>query len=105
MKMNPLPLRIGFSCLLFFTSVSAWAVPEEVAVRWHPLSFGSALGATLVFGLVGIGMAILGFKIFDALIRFNLEKEICENKNIAAAILSGSIVLGICLIIAAAVMG
>jgi uncharacterized membrane protein YjfL (UPF0719 family) len=57
--------------------------------------------ASIVFGLVGIVLAIVGFKLFDIVTPFNLEKEMCENKNIAVGILAAAIVLGICHIIAA----
>ena len=96
---------LALGLLLFTTAPSAFAITEDSFVSWPPTSFGGALLATLVFGLIGIGLAILGFKLFDACIRFNLEKEICENKNIAAAILSAAIIAGICLIVAAAVHG
>jgi uncharacterized membrane protein YjfL (UPF0719 family) len=49
-------------------------------------------------------VAIVGFKLFDALIPFNLEQEICEKQNLAVAILCAGMVLGICLIVAAAVL-
>jgi len=68
---------------------------------WHPTSFGEAVLATAVFGLMGIVLALIGFKLFDLITPFNLEKEMCENKNIAVGILCGGIVLGICWIVAA----
>src|SRR5438128_4270184 len=105
MKISSLLFRIGLIILLLAGVPSAFAITEDSVVSWPPTSFGSALVATLVFGLVGIGLAILGFKLFDACIRFNLEKEICENKNIAAAILSAAMIVGICIIVAAAVSG
>jgi putative membrane protein len=105
MKISSLFYRTGLLLVLLAAAPSAFAVTEDSIVSWPPTSFGGALLATLVFGLVGIGLAILGFKMFDACIRFNLEKEICENKNVAAAILSAAIIAGICLIVAAAVHG
>ena len=60
--------------------------------------------STVIFGAIGIIMAIAGFKLFDAVIHFNVEQEICEKNNIAAAILAGSMIIGICLIIAFAVL-
>ena len=69
---------------------------------WHPTTFGEAVLATAVFGLMGIVLAIIGFKLFDLVTPFNLEKEMCENKNVAVGILCGGIVLGICWIVAAA---
>jgi uncharacterized membrane protein YjfL (UPF0719 family) len=60
-----------------------------------------SLLASIAFGLVGIVLAIAGFKLFDWAIPFDLEKEMCQNKNIAVGILCAAIVLGVCHIIAA----
>jgi len=81
--------------------LSTFAASAEGGGSWHPASFGQAVLSTFVFGLVGIVLAILGFKLFDFITPFNLEKEMCENKNIAVGILCGGIVLGICWIVAA----
>jgi uncharacterized membrane protein YjfL (UPF0719 family) len=59
-----------------------------------------SIGSTLVFGIVGIILATVGFKVFDWLIKADIEKEIFEHKNMAAALLSGAFILGISLIIA-----
>jgi len=70
----------------------------------HPGTLLEAIVQTLVFGLIGIGLTIVGFKVFDAVIPFNLEAEIAERQNIAVAILCGAMILGISLIVAAAVL-
>ncbi len=69
---------------------------------WPPHTFFQALLGSVAFGLVGIVLAIVGFKLFDAVIPFSLEKEICEKGNLAVAILSAAMILGICLIISKA---
>jgi putative membrane protein len=55
-----------------------------------------------VFGLAGIVMAILGYKLFDKMTPGDLHAEIFERKNVAAAILAGSVIIGVSLILAAA---
>ncbi len=78
---------------------------EEAALgsapSWHPANLLEAVVSSVIFGLVGIVLAMAGFKLFDLITPFNLEKEMCENKNIAVGILCAAIVLGICHIIAA----
>jgi uncharacterized membrane protein YjfL (UPF0719 family) len=69
---------------------------------WHAESFGMAVAATLVFGFIGIFLAVIGFKIFDWVTPGHLEKEILEKQNMAAAIIAGAIVIGICMIVARA---
>jgi len=57
----------------------------------------------LVFALLGIILFVLSFSILDKLTPYSLWKEIVEEKNIALAILIGSMSIGMCMIIAAAV--
>jgi uncharacterized membrane protein YjfL (UPF0719 family) len=87
--------------------LAASALAQDGVTRggaWQPSTLLWAIISTLIFGLLGIVMAILGFKLFDALTPFHLEREICEKQNIAVAILCGAMVLGICIIIAVVVL-
>jgi hypothetical protein len=97
---------LALAALAFWGGASSavWAQTEGRAGAWRPDSFLMSVLSTLVFGLIGIVVAIVGFKLFDALIPFNLEQEICEKQNLAVAILCAGMVLGICLIVAAAVL-
>ena len=55
-----------------------------------------------LFGVVGIVLVFIGFKVFDkAIARIDLEAEICKG-NVAAAILSGAAIIAVAIIIAAA---
>lgn len=66
-------------------------------------AFGGALIATAIFGVVGIALMLLGFKAFDWMTpKIDLEKELGENKNVAIAIVVASVILGIAIVIAAA---
>lgn len=84
-------------------TASAFAQDGTVTRGANHLSVEGVL-STLVYGFAGILLATLGFKLFDLLIKADIEKEIFENKNVAAAILSASFILGVALIIAAAVL-
>jgi putative membrane protein len=87
--------------------VPLWAdeASEGVALPpdfWHHL-WGGFIG-TVIFGLLGIALAVLGFKVFDWLTpRIDIQRELGEKQNIAVAILVGAILLGICHIVAVAV--
>jgi putative membrane protein len=88
----------------FFMTASAHA--ETVAApTWHAQTLTEAILNMLLFAAIGIAAAIIGFKVFDKCTPGDLAREIVENKNVAAAILSAAVVLGVCLIIAAAMMG
>ncbi len=67
---------------------------------WPPNSLWEACLATLLFGLIGIGLAVLGFKAFDKVTPGNLEEEILKKNNLSAAIVTAAFILGICFIIA-----
>lgn len=92
-----------FTLALLASTAPVWAQP---ATRPAPnmQSLGYAVLSTLIFGLLGVGIAIAGFKLFDAATPFHLEREICEKQNLAAALLAGFTVLGICIIVAATVL-
>jgi putative membrane protein len=60
---------------------------------------------TLVFSLVGILLFGLAFLIIVKIAPFSTRKEIEEDQNTALAILIGSVIIGIALIVAAAVHG
>ncbi len=66
-------------------------------MEWNLLLVVNAL----VFGLVGIFLAILGFKIFDWITpKIHVETELAEKHNIAVAIVCAAVILGICHIVA-----
>jgi len=69
---------------------------------WQHL-WGGFVG-TVIFGLLGIALAVLGFKVFDWLTpRIDVQRELGEKHNIAVAILMAAVLLGICHIVAVAV--
>lgn len=61
------------------------------------------LASAVLFSLVGIIVLILSFIVVDKIIPEDLWKEIVEHKNVALAILAASMMLGISIIIAAAI--
>jgi uncharacterized membrane protein YjfL (UPF0719 family) len=69
---------------------------------WAAKSLGEALGHMALFGLVGVLVAVIGYKLFDKCTPGDLHKEIIENKNTAAAIIGAAVIIGVCLIVAAA---
>ena len=76
---------VVFTLILGSAAASAMAQARAEGARSTPPRSGLR-SSTVVFGFVGIVMTILGFKMFDALIKFNLAEEICEKQNIAAAL-------------------
>jgi uncharacterized membrane protein YjfL (UPF0719 family) len=77
---------------------------SEPIQTWHPQNLGQALAYMLVFAATGIAAAIAGYKLFDKCTPGDLNKEILQNKNIAAAIVAAAVILGVCMIIAVAML-
>ena len=104
MKTNPL-LRSTGLLLLFRAAPLLAADPALPPATWHAQSLAQAVLNMLLFVAIGIAAAILGYKLFDKCTPGDLSKEILENKNIAAAIVAGAVILGVSIIIAAAMLG
>ena len=93
-----------------FTAVITLLAPtiaqaQTDATNWHASSVLGALGLTALFSLAGVILAIVSYKLFDLCTPGQLHKEIIENKNTAAAIVGGAVIVGVCIIIAAAIVG
>ncbi|MCL9807145.1 DUF350 domain-containing protein [Flavobacterium amniphilum] len=60
---------------------------------------------SVVFSAIGIIILILGYVLIEKITPENTWKEIVQNKNIALAIVFGALIIGISLIISAAIHG
>ena len=47
----------------------------------------------------------MGYKLFDKCTPGELHREIIEHKNVAAAVIGGAVILGVSIILAAAMLG
>ena len=68
-----------------------------------PLETG-ILGS-IVYGLIGTAMAVFAAKVVDWITPGSLFKQLTDEKNVPLAIFAGLMVLGICIIIAASILG
>ncbi|MFM7150488.1 MAG: DUF350 domain-containing protein [Gemmataceae bacterium] len=84
--------------MLLFGSTSAGGL-----FPWPPNTLWEAALASTIFGLIGIALVIFSFKVFDWMTPGNLQEEILKKNNLSAAILAGAFLVGICIIIAAAI--
>lgn len=78
-------------------SVLALAIPLEGLIP--------VLVTTLVFVLLGLIVFAVAFLVISKASPFSVRKEIEEDQNIALAIVIASVILGVALIIAAAIHG
>ncbi len=84
---------------------AALAAEADPVSHLHSNSVPQALGLMVLFAMIGIAVAITGYRLFDKFTPGDLHKEIVENKNVAAAIIAGSVILGVSIIVAAAIIG
>jgi putative membrane protein len=68
-------------------------------------SFARPLLATVIYSLLGILIFGVGFFVISRIAPFSLRKEIEEDQNTALAIVIGSVMLGLAIVIAAAIHG
>ena len=66
---------------------------------------GTVFLATIVYAVLGIGIFVIGFRLWDRLTPIDIWKEIAEKHNIALAVLSGAIAIALAIIIGAAIHG
>jgi putative membrane protein len=60
--------------------------------------------SALIFGLLGIALVILGFKVFDWITpRIDIQRELGEKHNVAVAIVCAGVIIGICIVISRAI--
>ena len=72
------------------------ALPQAATPLWR-LMLDAAL-----FGICGIILLIIGYYLWELITPYNLRREIHENRNIAVAIVVAAFILGMAIIIAAA---
>jgi putative membrane protein len=74
-----------------------------LAEQWHLDTVGMSLLAVAAFGVLGIALLILGFKLFEWVTpKLNVEEELTKG-NIAVAIVVAASILGVALIVLRAI--
>jgi putative membrane protein len=72
-------------------------------IQWAP--FVQAVVSSIVYSTVGIVMFALSFLLINALTPFSIRKEIEEDQNSALAIVIAAVIIGLGLVISAAIHG
>jgi putative membrane protein len=80
-------------------------VAEAASGGWHAGSIGESVLAMAIFALAGIILAIVGYKLFDYCTPGDLHEEIVKHRNVAAAVIGAAVIVGVCIVVAAAIMG
>jgi putative membrane protein len=69
------------------------------AEQWNYEAFGMSLLAAGSFGVLGIALLALGFKVFEWITpKLNVEEELAKG-NVAVAVMIASVILGVAAIV------
>jgi uncharacterized membrane protein YjfL (UPF0719 family) len=70
---------------------------------WAAQNLGSALLAAALFGVLGIALTMLGYKVFDWITpNLDLQRELGEKGNIAVAIVVAAVIIGTVILVVSA---
>ena len=94
-------------------SISGWVLPVTLAFADSsavidgtvPARLWTHLLAAIVFSLVGVAVLGVCFFLMNKLSPFSIKKEIEEDQNVALAVIMGAVIIGMSIIIAAAILG
>ena len=57
-----------------------------------------------IFGITGIALLIVGYYIWELVTPYNLRRELQENKNVAVAVVAAAFIVGMAIVVAAALV-
>lgn len=79
--------------------------PTATSGGYDPAADIRVLIISIVYALVGMGLLYAGYKVFDMLTPTDMQKAIFADGNRAVAIIAGAFILGLAIIIGAAIHG
>jgi uncharacterized membrane protein YjfL (UPF0719 family) len=62
-----------------------------------------SLVGSVVYSAIGVFIFLVAYKLMEWLLPFNVDKELAEDQNTAVGIVVGSVMIGLAIIIAAAI--
>ncbi len=104
-------MKFGFTIATFLVGIasvaSAIQVSGEAGEATRFLSGWDLLNGIIgvvVYSALGLAVLLIGFKVFDKATPFSLNKEIAEDNNVAAGVVVAGIMIGLGIIVAAAIL-
>ena len=79
-------------------------IPAADAVTLTPMPLWRLLLDASLFGIAGIALLIVGYYIWELVTPYNLRRELQEHKNLAVAVVVAAFILGMAIVIAAAII-
>ncbi len=100
MKMIQVISRGSFAALAGTLLIPALAHAQQAGAQRIGLVAGLIL--SIVYGLVGILLLMIGYKIFEWITPFSVNDALSKDQNRAVGIVVGAIFIGVAIIVAAA---
>jgi putative membrane protein len=66
------------------------------------LNLRSILGS-IIYSAIGVVIFLVAYKLMERFLPFNVDKELAEDQNTAVGLVVGSVMIGLAIIIAAAI--
>ena len=84
-------------------AVLSLITPSVALAQGMPrMGIGTGLFLSIVYGVVGIALLMIGYKIFEWITPFSVNDALSKDQNRAVGIVVGAIFIGVALIVAAA---
>ncbi len=84
-------------------AVLSLMTPSVALAQGMPrMGIGTGLFLSIVYGVVGIALLMIGYKIFEWITPFSVNDALSKDQNRAVGIVVGAIFIGVALIVAAA---
>lgn len=93
----------GLGWVVAVVGLTVSVVAAQAPAPLQPSALWWELLASILFGLVGIILAMVGYKVFEWITPFSVADELQRNQNIAVAIVVAAIIVGVCLMMAAVI--
>lgn len=88
---------------LLLTSTPLLALAQDAARRGADLTVWSVL-STILFGIIGIALCVLGYFAFDKIAGLSLKHELVEDQNVALGIMLAGVFIGIAIVVASVML-
>ena len=73
------------------------------AVEWHWDAFAMALLAAAAFGLLGVALLAIGFKVFERITpKLDVEEQLRQG-NVAVGVMVGALLIAIAIVVAVSI--
>lgn len=85
----------SIACFVLLTT-PVWAADSSSGLAAEPII------ATFVYGLIGLVLYVIGYFLFDKVMKLDLRKELVVDQNTSIGVMMAGVFIGIGIIIAAA---